>query len=35
MPIKTRVDSLIEKVKILEDKMKLVGAAYTPGRFEN
>ena len=35
VPIKTRVDSLIEKVKILEDKMKLVGAAYTPGRFEN
>jgi hypothetical protein len=34
-PIKTKVDSLVEKVKSLEDKMKLVGAAYTPGRFEN
>ncbi len=35
IPIKSRVDSLIEKVKNLEDKMKVIGAAYTPGRFEN
>ena len=35
IPIKSRVNSLIEKVKNLEDKMKLIGAAYTPGRFEN
>ena len=34
-PIKTKLDLLVEMVKKFEDKMKLLGAPYTPGRFEN
>ena len=35
LPIKSKVESLVEMVKKFEDKMKLLGAPYTPGRFEN
>jgi len=35
VPIKSRVDLLVEKVKKLEDKMKSLGAPYTPGRYDN
>ena len=35
LPLILKIDLLIEKVKILEDKMKVLGAPYTPGRFEN
>ena len=35
LPIKSRVDLLVEKVKKLEEKMKFLGASYTPGRYEN
>jgi len=34
-PLKSKVDLLVEKVKNLEDKMKSLGAPYTPGRYEN
>ena len=34
-PIKTKLDLLVEMVKKFEDKMKFLGAPYTPGRFEN
>ena len=35
LPIKSRVDLLVEKVKKLEEKMKSLGAPYTPGRYDN
>ena len=35
VPIKSKVNLLVEKVKSLEDKMKALGASYTPGRYDN
>ena len=35
LPIIPKIDLLVERVKKLEDKMKTLGAPYTPGRFEN
>ena len=35
VPLKSRVDMLVENVKSIEDKMKSLGAPYTPGRYEN
>ena len=35
LPIKSSIDTLVEKLKKFEDKMKILGAPYTPGRFEN
>ena len=34
LPLKSRVDMLVENVKSIEDKMKSLGAPYTPGRYE-
>ena len=35
LPIIPKIDLLVDRVKKLEDKMKTLGAPYTPGRFEN
>jgi hypothetical protein len=35
LPLKSRVDALVKNVKNIEDKMKSLGAPYTPGRYEN
>ena len=35
LPIKSSIDTLVEKLKKFEDNMKILGAPYTPGRFEN